>query len=316
MSVAFGGIEGGGTKFVCVVGTGPDAIHAETRFPTTTPEETLSRAVEFLRTESGPYGGLAAVGVATFGPIDLDPGSSGYGVMQKTPKPGWTGADVAGILSASLDRPIGLDTDVNGAAMGESRWGAGRGVDTMVYLTVGTGVGGGGLVRGEPMHGLLHPEMGHIRVPIAPGDDFAGLCPYHRTCLEGMASGPAIEARWGRPASALGDLAEAAVDLEAHYLGTAIANIVLVLSPQRVVLGGGVLGLGGLLDATRRVFLSTLNGYVDRPEITERVEEFLVAPGLGNRSGVLGAIELARRALAVSQGGRNDTIPSGGGALH
>ena len=297
MSDVLGGIEGGGTKFVCVVGTGPEDIRAEIRYPTTTPEATLARAVEFFETEGAEHGGVAAVGVASFGPIDPDPASPSYGVMQKTPKPGWTGADVLGILSRTLGVPIGLDTDVNGAALGESRWGGGRGLDTIVYLTVGTGIGGGGLAGGRPMHGLLHPEMGHMRISIAPSDTFGGLCPYHRTCLEGMAAGPAIEARWGRPGEDLGDLMAEAVELEAHYLGTAVANIVLIVSPQRVVLGGGVMGMPGLREATRRVLLATLNGYVDRPEIVERVDEFLVAPGLGNRSGVIGALELARRAL-------------------
>lgn len=297
MSDVLGGIEGGGTKFVCVVGTGPDDIRAEIRYPTTTPDETLARAAEFFETEGARHGGVAAVGVACFGPIDPDPASPSYGVMQKTPKPGWTGADVRGTLARALSVPIALDVDVNGAALGEAQCGAARGAGTIVYITVGTGIGGGLLVDGRLMHGLLHPEMGHMRVPIAASDAFGGLCPYHRTCLEGMAAGPAIEARWGRRGEDLGDLMAGAVELEAHYLGTAVANIVLVVSPERVVLGGGVLGMPGLLDATRRVLGATLNGYVDRPEIVEHVDEFLVAPGLGDRSGVVGALELARRTL-------------------
>jgi fructokinase len=297
MTRVLGGIEGGGTKFVCVVGTGPDDIRAELRYPTTTPEATLARAVTFFRDQEARHGAIEALGFAPFGPVDPDPASPSFGTIRSTPKPAWTGADVVGALAAALAVPIGFDTDVNGAALGEWRWGAGRGCDPMVYLTVGTGIGGGAVVGGEPLHGLVHPEMGHMRVPVPESDQFAGICPFHRTCLEGMASGPAIEARWGRPADRLGDREDAAVALEARYLGTAIANIVLVLSPRRIVLGGGVMGMAGLLDATRSVLVETLNGYVDVPEIIERPSDYLVAPGLGARSGVVGALELARRAL-------------------
>ncbi len=298
MKRLLGGIEGGGTKFVCVVGTGPDDVRAEIRYPTTTPDETLTQAVEFFSEEGGRHGGIDALGVASFGPVDPDPASPTFGTIRQTPKPGWSGTDVAGVLAESLAVPVGFDTDVNGAALGEWRWGAGRGCDTIVYLTVGTGIGGGAVVGGEPIHGLLHPEMGHMRVPVPESDRFEGICPYHRSCLEGMAAGPAIEARWGRPPDRLADLEGAAVALEAQYLGTAIANIVLILSPQRIVLGGGVMGLDGLLEATRSVLVETLNGYIDAPEIVERSSAYLVAPELGNRSGVLGALELARRALS------------------
>jgi fructokinase len=297
MTRVLGGIEGGGTKFVCVVGTGPDDIRAELRYPTTTPEATLARAVTFFRDQEARHGAIEALGFASFGPVDPDPTSPTFGTIRSTPKPGWTGTDVVGALAAALTVPVGFDTDVNGAALGEWCWGAGRGCDPMVYLTVGTGIGGGAVVGGEPIHGLLHPEMGHMRVPVPESDRFAGICPFHRTCLEGMASGPAIEARWGRPADRLDDREDAAVALEARYLGTAIANIVLVLSPRRVVLGGGVMGMTGLLDATRSVLVETLNGYVDVPEIIDRPSDYLVAPGLEARSGVVGALELARRAL-------------------
>ena len=189
-----GGIEAGGTKFVCAVGTGPGDLRAVERFPTTTPEETLGRAIAYFRDRP-----VAAVGVGSFGPVDVDPDSPTWGHVTSTPKPGWQGADVAGGVARALGVPVGFDTDVNAAALAEHRWGAAQGLDTFVYLTVGTGIGGGGLIAGRRLHGLTHPEMGHIRVPRVPGDDFAGVCPYHGDCWEGLASGPAIEARWGPP---------------------------------------------------------------------------------------------------------------------
>ncbi len=290
----YGSIEGGGTKFVCAVGTGPDDLAATITYPTSSPDETLGRAVAFFD-EHGP---LDAIGIATFGPLDLDPASAEYGRVRRTPKPGWSGADVVGAFSAAFGVPIGFDTDVNGAALGEGRWGAGRGLGTFIYITVGTGIGGGGLVDGEPMHGLIHPEMGHLRLPRHPGDPFAGRCPFHGDCLEGVASGPAIEERWGVRAEELGSNTERAVEFEAFSLGYAMANLVLALSPERIIIGGGVMNLPGLLTETRLRMLEALGGYVDAPALDGGAETFLVAPALGTRSGIAGGFVLAERAVA------------------
>lgn len=291
----YGGIEAGGTKFVCTVGSGPDDVRDELRYPTTTPAETLARAVEFFRAHHAAAP-LAAIGVGCFGPIDLDLASPTYGFITTTPKPGWRMADVVGTLSRGLSLPVGFDTDVNAAALGEAAWGAGRGLESLVYLTVGTGIGGGALVGGRPIHGLVHPEMGHIRIPHdRAADPFAGCCPYHGDCLEGLASGPAMNARWGAAAETLPE-DHPAWALEAGYLAAALVSIILTLSPQRIILGGGVMGQPGLLARVRRETLRLLGDYVQSPAILERTSEYITAPGLGNRSGMLGALVLARRA--------------------
>ena len=293
MSQVYGAVEAGGTKFVCVVGSGPDDIRAQVRIPTTTPEATLQRTVEFLRDEQRRHGPLSAVGVASFGPVDLNPRSATYGHITSTPKAGWANVDLVGTLRTALGVPIGFDTDVNGAALAEGRWGAAQGLDTFVYLTVGTGIGGGGLVAGRLMHGLIHPEMGHVRVPHdLAKDPFAGLCPFHGDCLEGLASGPAMKARWLQAAE---DLAPThpAWALEAHYLAHALATFVCVLSPQRIVMGGGVMETPQVLPLVRERLVELLNNYVRAQEITERIGEYVVSPGLGARAGVLGALALA-----------------------
>lgn len=294
MERLFGGIEAGGTKFVCTVGSGPDDVRAEIRYPTTTPEETLGRAIEFFR-EQHAAAPLAALGVGCFGPVCLDPASPAYGFITTTPKPGWRMTDVVGTLRRGLGLPVGFDTDVNAAALGEAAWGAGRGLENILYLTVGTGIGGGALVGGRPIHGLVHPEMGHLRVPHDHADDpFEGVCPYHGDCLEGLASGPAMKARWGGSAETL-PAEHPAWALEAGYLAAAISSYILTLSPQRIILGGGVTGQPRLLPLTRREVVRLLAGYVQAPEILERIDDYIVAPGLGNRSGMLGALALAKQ---------------------
>lgn len=290
--VTYGGVEGGGTKFVCVVGTSPDDIRAETRIPTASADETLTTVVGFFADRD-----VDAVGVAHFGPLDLDPASPTYGHVISSPKPGWSGADVVGTLGEALGVPVGLDTDVNGAALGEARWGVGQGLDPLLYVTVGTGIGGGAVINGATMHGLMHPEMGHIRIPRHADDDFAGNCGWHGDCLEGLAAGPAIAERWGRPAEDLGGDTEAAVTIEAYYLGAAMATYTLVLSPQRIVLGGGVMGLPGLLEATTAAMVEQLGGYLGSAPVD--ADDYLVAPGLGSRSGVLGALVLAEGVLGA-----------------
>lgn len=287
----YGGIEAGGTKFVCCIGTGPDDIRAEERFPTTTPEETLGRSVAFFREHAGDD--LAGLGVACFGPVDLDPDSATYGRVTTTPKPGWADADVVGRLRAELGVPVGFDTDVNGAALGEARWGAGQGLDPFVYLTVGTGVGGGAIVNGAPLHGLVHPEMGHVRVRHDSDlDPFPGTCPFHGDCVEGLASGPAMGRRWGQPAETL-PAGHPAWELEAGYLAELLAGLVCTLSPERIVLGGGVMSGPGLFPMVRRETVRLLADYVASPAILTGIDEYIVPPGLGDRSGRLGAIALA-----------------------
>ncbi len=280
-----GGLEAGGTKFVCAVGTGPDDIRALERFPTTTPEETLGRVINFFRRQPEP---IAALGIGSFGPVDPDPSSPTYGYITTTPKPGWAHTDVAGTLRRALSVPVAFDTDVNAAALGEQRWGAGRGLHTFVYLTIGTGIGGGVIVNGHRHHGHQHPEIGHLFVPRLPGDNRPGHCPFHGNCLEGLASGPAIAVRWGRPAPEL-PADHPAWDEVAHYLAFGLANLILTLSPQRLILGGGVMHQTHLFPRIRRHVATCINGYVALPDL----DTFIVPPALGDRAGVLGALALA-----------------------
>ena len=290
----FGGIEGGGTKFVCAVGTEKGEILAETRFPTTTPDETLARAVTFFKQQTQALGPLASIGVASFGPLDPQPASATFGTILPTPKPGWTGADIIGPLRSAFDIPIGFDTDVNGAALGEWRWGAAQGLDTFIYLTIGTGIGGGGLVNGELMHGLLHPEMGHIPLPHNEAlDPFEGNCPFHGDCFEGLASGPAMEKRWGQKAETL-SLAHPAWELEAHYIALALRSFICTLSPQRIIIGGGVAQQPQIMPLIRQKTLASLNGYVQSQAILENIDTYIIPPALGGQAGVLGAIALAQ----------------------
>ncbi len=294
----YGGIEGGGTKFVCVVGTGPGDIRAEERFPTTTPDATLGQALTFFRDTQARLGPIHALGIGSFGPVDLVPGSPTFGFITSTPKPGWKNVDVAGPFRRALGLEVAFDTDVNVAALSEWRWGAAQGLDTILYLTIGTGIGGGGLVGGQLMHGLVHPEIGHLRLPRDPAaDPFPGACPFHGDCLEGLASGPALLARWGRPAESLPP-EHAAWALEARYLALALVNLICTVSPQRIVMGGGVMDQAHLFPMVRREVTVLLNDYVRAPEILESIEDYIVPPALGARAGVLGALALAQRAAA------------------
>ena len=290
----FGGIEAGGTKFVCIVGSGPRDVRAEVRFPTTTPEETLGRVIEFYRDQAKTQP-VQAIGVSCFGPVDLDPSSPTFGYITTTPKPGWAFTDVARQLEAALQAPVAIDTDVNGAALGEHTWGAAQGADPCLYLTIGTGIGGGGILNGSPLHGLVHPEMGHIRLPHDwQADPFPGACPYHGDCFEGMAAGPALEKRWGVRGEAL-PVDHPAWALEAEYIAQALSTLVCTLSPKRIVLGGGVMQNALLFPLIHRRLLELLNGYLRSPAILEQIDRYIVPPGLGHRSGSLGAIALAMR---------------------
>lgn len=291
----YGGIEAGGTKFVCAVASGPENIVAETRFPTRQPEETLNQACDFFL----PYVRLKQVlriGLGSFGPVDLEQGSPTFGFITSTPKVEWRNADIAGILQERLGIPVVMDTDVNAAALGEFTWGASKRIDPSLYLTVGTGIGGGLILQGKPYHGLLSPEMGHLRIPHDwDADPFPGACPYHGDCLEGLAAGPAIEKRLGRRGETIPDN-DPFWELEAGYLASALTNYILTLSPGIIILGGGVMQGKDLLKRVRTRVQESLNGYVKLKRILECVEDYIVPPMLGMRSGVLGAIALALEA--------------------
>ncbi len=278
----WGAIEAGGSKFVCGAGTGPDDLQT-IEIPTTTPEATIDAAVTWLRAHCGD--GLKSVGIGSFGPVDIRPGSPTWGFITSTPKTAWRNFNFAGAIGKALHVPVAFNSDVNAAILGEARWGAARDVANCLYLTVGTGIGGGAISSGHLLQGVSHPEMGHIRVPHdLVRDPFPGVCPYHGDCLEGLATGPAIETRWGTPA------AELAADhpawlLEAQYLACGIANFTLTFAPERVLLGGGVMRQSALLEMIRREVARLLGGYVEVPEI--------LPPHLGQRAGVLGALALA-----------------------
>jgi fructokinase len=288
----YGGVETGGTWIVCALGTGPGEIVAEQTFPTGAPGETLERIAGFFEAHARP----AAIGVGSFGPVDLNPDSPTWGYVTTTPKPGWSHTPVAPVLRERLAVPIHFDTDVNAAAVGEHRWGAGRDVDSLCYLTVGTGIGAGLVIDGRPLHGLIHPEVGHLRIPHdRQRDPFAGICPVHGDCWEGLASGEAIAARWGVDPRTLAD-DHPAWALEAEYVALGILNIVYVVSPQRVIAGGGVMQHGPLRAAVRSRLRQLLGGYLESTMLDEQIDRFLVAPALGERAGVLGAIALAHNA--------------------
>jgi len=290
--VIYGGIEAGGSKWVCATGTGPDDLEQTLTFATTDPEETIARAADFFSRD----GAIAAIGIGSFGPIDIDRTSPTWGRITTTPKPGWAYTEVVAALRNALDLPIAFDTDVNAAALGEHRWGAAVGLETFCYITVGTGIGGGGIANGNLMHGLLHPEFGHMRIPHDRNrDPFDGACPYHGDCFEGLASGDALRARWGRSAEEIAD--ESAWLLEAEYLALGLQNVICTISPQKIILGGGVMKEPALLPHVRSRVQALASGYFDAPELGAAIDEYIVPPALGDRAGVLGALELARRAV-------------------
>ena len=305
MARVYGAIEGGGTKFVCAVATGPHDVIARVRLDTRTPDVTIPDAIAFIREASHGHE-LAALGVACFGPIELDERAADYGSVTTTVKPGWAHTPVVGPLREAFGVPVGFDTDVNGAALGEVRWGAAQGCDPAVYVTVGTGIGGGVIVNGAPLHGLMHPEIGHLPIPRIAWpdgrqDDYTGACSYHGGgCFEGLASGPAVGARAGRPAEEIPD-DDPIWELEAGYLALGLATVVLALSPRRIVIGGGVMNRGNVLHRTRERLRDVLAGYVGRPEVTLSNDAYVVAPRFGQDAGLVGAIALAEAAARGAQ---------------
>lgn len=297
MAPLYGAIEAGGTKFVCAVGTGPEDLRDEVRFPTTKPTETLDQALDYFRAAQKKHGRLTAIGIGSFGPVDLDRSSPTWGHVTATPKPHWADTPVAPLFVREFGVPVGFDTDVNGAVMGEHLWGAGQGLDNLVYLTIGTGIGGGILAGGRLVHGLVHPEAGHILLPRDPAvDPYKGFCPFHDNCLEGLAAGPALEKRWGLKGSELGP-DHPAWDLEAHYIALGLQSFLSILSPQRIILGGGVMDQPQLFPLVRQKLLALNNQYIRHPSLTPAgIDGYVVPPGLGNRAGILGALALAEEA--------------------
>lgn len=281
----YGGVEAGGTKFVCAVGTGPDDLSDRVRIPTTTPDETLGKVAEYFASRP-----VEAVGIATFGPVETRRLHPEYGRITTTPKQGWEGADLVGAVRSVLDVPVTVDTDVNGAALAEARWGSGAGRHNVLYVTVGTGLGGGAVIGSRPLVGLVHPEMGHVSVERLDGDHFPGICPFHHDCLEGMASGPAMQQRWGKPADELSSDLEDALEIEAHYLAAGFRQFVFTLAPEVIVMGGGVSHLPGLHDRVNRRLVGMMAGYAVQPE---HRAGFVVPPGLGDDAGIAGALALA-----------------------
>jgi fructokinase len=302
-----GGIEAGGTKFICGIGTGPEDLEIA-QFPTSTPDVTLEQVIQFFKNTKTS---LSGIGVGSFGPIDLHRSSPAYGRVTSTPKPGWVNFDLVGTLQNALQVPVVFDTDVNAALLGEARWGAARGLSDAVYMTIGTGIGGGALVRGQVAHGLVHPEMGHLRIPHdLTNDPFPGACPFHGDCLEGLACGPAISARWKAVPMTLPP-EHPAWALEARYLAYGLNNLAVTLSPQRMLLGGGVMQQSHLFTLIRREFSQLLNGYVQHPELLHRLDQYIQPPQLGGRAGVLGALVLAEQAAPSGVNRETATVIGG-----
>ncbi|EFM09546.1 ROK family protein [Paenibacillus curdlanolyticus YK9] len=287
-----GAIEAGGTKFVCGIGDETGAITERVSFPTEHPDVTMKHVIQFFQGK-----GVEAIGIGTFGPIGLDPSQDDYGHVTTTPKPGWSGFDFLGTMKRAFDVPMGWDTDVNAAAYGEAKWGAAKGLDSCVYYTIGTGVGVGVYAEGKLVHGLVHPEGGHVLMRRHPEDSFEGACPYHGDCLEGMAAGPALEKRWQVKGSELA-ADHPAWAIEAYYIGQAVVNAVLMLSPRKVILGGGVMHQAQLFPLIRAEVKKQLNGYVSSKQLISDIDSYIVSPGLGDNAGLSGALALGIEAAA------------------
>nr|WP_296456723.1 ROK family protein [uncultured Acetatifactor sp.] len=286
-----GGIEAGGTKMVCAVGDENGVIKDRTSFPTRQPEETFADMIAYYKNWD-----IQALGIGCFGPVDLNRQSRTYGYITKTPKPGWGNCDIVGAFKDALGVPVGFDTDVNGAVLGEVTWGAAKGLDSAIYITIGTGVGVGVYVNGGLLHGLVHPEGGHILLIRHPKDTYEGKCPFHKNCVEGLAAGPSIEARWGKKAAELADRDEV-WEMEAYYIAQAITDYILSYSPQKIILWGGVMHQEKLFGMVRKEVLNLLNGYVAHETITEHIDQYIVPPALGEDPGIMGAIKLGLDAL-------------------
>ena len=283
----YGGIEAGGTKFICAVGSAPDKISEQITLLTTSPSETLENVISFFK----KWPTLHSVGIASFGPIDLDEKSATYGFITTTPKYDWQNVGLLNYIKSGLNVPVALDTDVNGAVLGEHLYGSGRGLNGLAYMTVGTGIGVGSIVNNKLIKGLSHTELGHTLVPNIKANEEKSSCPYHSNCLEGLASGTALRQQWGIPAEDIND--SMAWEIEAKYLAYGLVNVIVATLPKRIVIGGGVMNHEGLLENVRRNVKLTLNGYLKLAELTDQVDNYIILPGLGELSGVTGAIYLA-----------------------
>lgn len=276
---------------VCAVGDENGVVKDRTSFPTRQPEETFADMIAYYRNWD-----IQALGIGCFGPVDLNRQSRTYGYITKTPKPGWGNCDIVGAFKDALGVPVGFDTDVNGAVLGEVTWGAAKGLDSAIYITIGTGVGVGVYVNGGLLHGLVHPEGGHILLIRHPKDTYEGKCPFHKNCVEGLAAGPSIEARWGKKAAELADRDEV-WEMEAYYIAQAITDYIFSYSPQKIILWGGVMHQEKLFGMVRKEVLNLLNGYVAHETITEHIDQYIVPPALGEDPGIMGAIKLGLDAL-------------------
>ncbi|ERJ13643.1 ROK family protein [Haloplasma contractile] len=286
----FGAIEAGGTKFVCGIGDETGTIIERVQFETKSPDETMPKVIDFFKDKN-----IAAIGLGCFGPIDVNKESETYGSITSTPKLKWQNYPILDELRKHFNIPMGFDTDVNGAALGESMYGAAAGLDNVLYITIGTGIGAGALVEGKLVHGMLHPEMGHINVRRHPEDSFKGTCPFHNDCLEGLAAGPAIEQRYNKKGQELTDSKEV-WDLEAYYIAQALVNYILILSPQKIIIGGGVSKQAYMMEQVRKNVTEMLNGYIKTTEL-KTINEYIINPGLKDDAGLCGAIALAVKAL-------------------
>ncbi|HEO8420203.1 ROK family protein [Niallia sp. FSL W8-0635] len=291
----YGAIEAGGTKFVCAVGDAKGEIKERISIPTTTPEETMPEVIAFFKRFP-----IEAIGIGSFGPIDVDKNSPTYGNITTTPKLAWKDYSLLKAIEDEFSVPTGFNTDVNVAALGEAKLGAAKGVDNCLYITIGTGIGAGAYVNGELLQGLTHPEMGHILVRRHSEDTYKGRCPYHADCLEGLAAGPAIEERWGEKAIHL-SAKENVWEMEGYYIAQALMQYILILSPKKIILGGGVMNQEHVLTHVYRHLSELLNGYVSYPEVQDKMNEYIVRPGLGDNAGITGGLLLAEKVLEESK---------------
>jgi fructokinase len=282
-----GAIEAGGTKFVCAVGNETGHIVERIQIPTTVPGDTMPRVIDFFKKYD-----VKAIGIGSFGPLDVNRESPTYGNITTTPKPGWRDYPFVKTLEAAFSVPIGFNTDVNAAALAEATFGAAKGLDSCLYITVGTGIGAGAIVQGKLLQGISHPEMGHILVRRHPNDEYKGKCPYHSDCLEGLAAGPAIEERWGAKAASLANRSEV-WELEGYYIAQALMQYILVLSPKKIILGGGVMKQKKVFAFIYQYLQQYLNDYIVLPELSD----YIVSPGLGDHAGIIGALILAHQAI-------------------
>lgn len=284
-----GALEAGGTKMVCAIGDENGKIFEQVSIPTETPEITMPKLIEYFKAKD-----IEALGIGCFGPICPDKESKWYGYITSTPKLAWKNYNIVGAFKEALGVPVGFDTDVNGSCLGEATFGAAKGLKNVIYLTVGTGIGAGELVDGKLLHGNLHPEAGHMPMRLHPEDTYKGKCPYHGTCFEGLAAGPAIEARWGKSAKELSDN-EKVWDMEGYYIAEALVTYILVLAPQRIILGGGVMHQLQLFPIIRKYVKEMLNGYILTAEL-EDIDTYIVPAGLNDDQGIIGCLILGRDA--------------------